>query len=223
MKTALRILWTACLLAALQAGLRAQETKAGGLPADVYYLLPEFADGTVYITGQGPAQGKLNICAVDNSLRFKDDAGQELTANDPDRIISVVIGNDYFIRANGAFYRRILVSGDIGIAVKRQVVIRTDVKRGAYGVVDQTSSIREYSTLHTEGGAFKLNENKEYPYTVSESLFLCRGNSVIPLTKRNLRKFFPDRKDEVDAWFKAGNSLPDTVEELSGLLVRWAE
>lgn len=221
MKTRMKLLWTACLLAGLQTGAFAQEPRVGGLPADVYYLLPEFKTGLVYIAGQGPAQGDLNICAVDNTLRFKGADGQELTANEPDKIISVVIGDDYFIRDNGVFYRRLLVSGDIGIAVKRQVTIRTDVKRGAYGMEDHTSSIREYSTLYAEGVAFKLNENKEYPYTVDETLFLCRGNTVIPLTKRNLRKFFPDKKEEIDAWFKAGNSLPETIEGLQKLLTLW--
>lgn len=222
MKTGMKILWAACLLAGLHTGLRAQEPQLGGIPADVYYLLPAFQTGLVYIAGQGPAQGELNICAIDNTLRFKDQDGKELVASEPDKIISVVVGDNYFIRSNGAFYRRLLVSGDIGIAVRRQVVVRTDVKRGAYGMEDQTSSIREYSTLIAEGVSFKLNENKEYPYTVDETLFLCRGNSVIPLTKRNLRKFFPDRKDEIDAWFKAGNDIPKTVGELSELLARWS-
>lgn len=224
MKTSIKLLWTACLLAGLHTGIRAQDVPTvGGIPTDVYYLLPEFRTGIVYISGQGPAQGELNICAVDNTLRFKGPDGAELSASEPDKIVSVVVGNDCFIRDNGFFYRKILVTGDIGIAVKRQVVIRTDVKRGAYGMVDQTSSIREYSTLYSEGVSFKLNENKEYPYSVSETLFLCRGNSVIPLTKRNLRKAFPNRKDDIDAWFKAGNSLPETVGELSQLLTRWSE
>ena len=59
------------LLLLLFAGLSAfgQEAK-GDIPADVFYLLPEFRQGMVYFSDQGPAQGNLNICAVDQTLRF---------------------------------------------------------------------------------------------------------------------------------------------------------
>ena len=67
---------TALLLMAALTGIRAQENVPKGVPDDVYYLMPSFAQGMVYLRGQGPAQGKLNICAVDNTLRFIDDNGQ---------------------------------------------------------------------------------------------------------------------------------------------------
>lgn len=222
MRIGIRLLWAVCLLAGMQAGARAQAPLVGGVPADVYYLLPAFADGVVYITGQGPAQGEMNICAVDNSLRFKDKDGQELEASEPDKIISAVIGDAYFIRSNGVFYRKYPVSGDIGIALKREVIIRKDVKRGAYGMEDQTSSIREYSTIYADGVTYQLNQNKAYPYNVTETLFLCQGNAIFPLNKKNLKKLFPDRKDDIEAWFKARNNLPDTVDGLSALLAGWA-
>ena len=55
-----------------------QEAK-GDIPADVFYLLPEFRQGMVYFSDQRPAQGTLNICAVDQTLRFMD-KDQELSS-----------------------------------------------------------------------------------------------------------------------------------------------
>jgi hypothetical protein len=46
---------------------------------------------------------------------------------------------------------------------------------------------------------------------------------VYPLPKTTLRKVYPEKKAEIDAYFKAGHSLPDTVEEAKSLLARWAE
>lgn len=73
------------LLLALAAPLSlfAQEPEHGGIPDEVYYLLPSFAPGYVYFIGQPPAQGLLNICALDQSLRFKDKSGKELEAGNP--------------------------------------------------------------------------------------------------------------------------------------------
>ena len=52
--------------------LGAQNRGTGDIPEDIYYLMPSFSQGTIYFRGQMPAQGELNICAVDNSLRFID-------------------------------------------------------------------------------------------------------------------------------------------------------
>ena len=58
-------------LLALFAGLSAFGQEAqGNIPADVFYMLPEFGKGMVYFSDQGPAQGEMNVCAVDQTLRF---------------------------------------------------------------------------------------------------------------------------------------------------------
>ena len=82
-------LLTALLLAAVSAF--GQEESKGGVPADVYYLLPAFTQGMVYVSGQAPAQGKVNICAEDQTLRFLDQNGQELVASSSDDVLRVVI------------------------------------------------------------------------------------------------------------------------------------
>ena len=81
------------LLLALTAplALRGQETAAGKIPDEDFYLMPAFGEGTVYLRGQGPAQGRLNICAADQTLRFIDEDGTELSAADQDAIIRVQI------------------------------------------------------------------------------------------------------------------------------------
>ena len=210
----------ACLLLGGQA--RAQETTTGRMPDDVFYLMPSFGEGMVYIKGQRPAQGKMNICAVDNTLRFLDKDGTELSAGRNDDIIMVTIDGVTFLHDNGSFYRRYPVTADMGVALKRNVTVMTDVKEGAYGTKSHTSSITEISNLYADGINYELNKAKEYPYTVSEIFFLYQGNEVMILNKRNLRKFFPQKKAEIDAWFKAGNKLPDSLDDTLALLAGWA-
>lgn len=213
---------TILLFFAALAGARAQETTGQDLPEDVAYLMPTFMQGTVYIRGQGPAQGKLNICAVDNTLRFIDDNGTEMAAASHDNIIKVFIDTVAFVRHQNAFLRLCPVAGDMGIAVKREVRIVTDAKQGAYGGTSQTSAINEYSSLYAEGGIFQLNKNRKYPYKVSESLFVYNGDTVLVPTKNNLRKLFPDKKDEVDAYFKSKRSFPDNMDEARALISQWS-
>ncbi len=213
------------LLLALAAplGLRAQEAARKAIPDDVFYLMPEFCQGVVYLRGQAPAQGKMNICAVDNTLRFLDEDGTELEASGADNIVKVQLDTVWFLRSRGIFYRMYPATFDMGVALKRDVRVQTDTKQGAYGGSSQTSSIREYSSLYTESGIYKLNTNKTFPYQVSETLFLYKGEGVYPLTKNNLKKLFPGKKADIEAWFKAGNSLPKTATETQALLSSWAQ
>ena len=213
------------LLLALAAplGLQAQEAARKAIPDDVFYLMPEFCQGVVYLRGQAPAQGKMNICAVDNTLRFLDEDGTELEASGADNIVKVQLDTVWFLRSRGIFYRMYPATFDMGVALKRDVRVQTDTKQGAYGGSSQTSSIREYSSLYTESGIYKLNTNKTFPYQVSETLFLYKGEGVYPLTKNNLKKLFPGKKADIEAWFKAGNSLPKTATETQALLSSWAQ
>ena len=208
----------ALLLALLLAGGWAfgQEAK-GDMPADVFYLLPEFRQGMVYFSDQGPAQGELNICAVDQTLRFMD-KGQELSSG-ADNINRVVVDDIVFVRIDGIFYRLYPITDDLTVAFRRDVEILRDVKTGAYGIQSRTSSIREVGSLQSDGMMYTLQSSKSYPYNVSESCFLFQAGDVTPINKRSLRKRFPARKDELDAWLKS-HSLPKTLEETRAFLSR---
>ena len=207
------------LLALLLAGGAAFGQEAqGNIPADVFYLLPEFRQGMVYFSDQGPAQGDLNICAVDHTLRFMD-KGQEL-ASGADNIYRVIVDDIVFVRVDGAFYRLYPITDDLTLAFRRDVEILRDVKTGAYGTTSRTSSIREVGMLQSDGMMYTLQSSKNYPYNVSESCFLFQAGDVTPITKRSLRKRFPDRKNDLDAWFKAGHAVPQTLDDTRALLTR---
>lgn len=222
MRISIKGLLAACLLACLPMGASAQDETAGGIPPDVFYLMPSFAQGTVVFSGQAPAQGLLNICAEDHSLRFLDNDGQELQAADISNVVRVIIDGVVFVRNGNYFYRIYPVSEGVDVAFLRDLEVLRDVRKGAYGVEDRTSSIREYSAIHSDGVMYKLEQRTNFPYRVYETCYLYKGGSVIPLTKRNLRRQFPDRKADIDAWLKSGHSIPDSLEEVIGFLSRLA-
>ena len=212
----------AILLLSLGMAAAAQgQATTQGVPREIYYLMPSFSQGVVYLRGQAPARGKLNICAVDQTLRFLDDAGNELEAERVEDIVKVRIDTVTFLRSQNAYYRMFPISEDMGIAVRRDVRILRDAKQGGYGIVSQTTSVMEYGAIYSDGAGYKLNSDKEYPYNVSEQIYIYREDAVFPFTRKGLRKCFPDRKDEIDAWFKEGHPLPATVAEAQVFLSRW--
>lgn len=203
-------------LALAGAGAFGQEAQ-GDIPADVFYLLPEFRPGMVYFSNQGPAQGELNICAVDQTLRFMDN-GQELSSN-ADNINRVVVDDIVFVRIDGAFYRLYPINDELTVAYRRDVEILRDVKTGAYGIQSRTSSIREVGSLQSDGMMYTLQSSKSYPYNVSEACFLYQAGDVTPINKRSLRKRFPARKDDLDAWLKS-HAIPKNLDDTRALLSR---
>ena len=210
-----------CALGLLLVGLSAQAQNKG-IPNEVYYLMPKFGQGYIYFRGQGPAQGQLNICAVDNTLRFLDKSGKEMEASNADNVVKVQIDTVVFLHHQDIYYRLSAVGPDMGLAIRRDVKILMDVKEAGYGTTSQTSSIRELGTLYTEGGSYELNTEREYPYRVSNVVFIYSGDAVMLPTKNNLRKLFPDKKDEVDIYFKSNRYFPDDVNEACALLSLWA-
>ena len=207
------------LLLAILAGIPAIGQEAqGNIPAEVFYMLPEFGQGMVYFSDQGPAQGKMNVCAVDQTLRFLDNDGQELTSS-AGNITRLVIGDVVFVRVDGAFYRLYPLSDALTLAFRRDVEIIRDAKKTAYGGESRTSSITTVSSFQADGMMYTLEKAADYPYRVTESCFLYQAGSVVPLNKRNLRKLFPDRKDDLDAWLKS-HSLPKQLDETRAFLTR---
>ena len=194
---------------------------AQGIPDDVYYLMPRFGQGVIFFNGQAPAQGQLNICAVDNTLRFIDKSGKELSATNDENIVRVQIDSVVFLRDDGLYYRLYPVAPNFGIAVLREVSLRGESKQGAFGTETKTSAVKQYKTIYADGVAYDLGPSTEYKMT--ENLFLYKGNAVAAFNKRNLRKMFPGKKAEIDAYFVAGKALPATAPEAVALLSGWAE
>ena len=220
MRIRIHILLAAVLAGILPAAAAAQDESQGDLTPEIYYLMPEFGQGMIWFSNQGPAEGKLNICAEDNTLRYLDKDGKEVVAASIDNVVKVQIDKAVFIRSEGAFYRIYPVSDEMAVAVRRDLDIQRDAQRGAYGSYSRTSSIREYSTLYADGVAYQLEKSKKYPFTVSETCFLYTGGKIVSFSKRTLRKYFPQRKDDIDVYLKSGKSLPEDLSDIQAFLTR---
>lgn len=211
------------LLLALFAGLSAFGQEAqDGVPTDVFYLLPEFRQGMVYFSDQGPAQGELNICAADQTLRFMD-KGQELSSK-ADNINRVIVDDIVFVRIDDGFYRLYPISDNLTLAFRRDVEILRDVKKGAYGINSRTSAIQRVGMIQSDGMMHSLPTSRNYPYNVEESCFLYEAGGITPVSKRSLRKRFPNRKDDLDIWLKS-HPFPKDLDGTRALLYRlaWGE
>ena len=193
-----------------------------GIPADVFYLMPKMAQGTLLFHDKSPVTGQFNICAVDNTVRFKDKKGTELAMEEDESLLEVIIDGVPFLHRDGTFYRLYAISDEAFVAVKRDVLIMNDTKMGSYGMESNTTAIQTMEAVSTPGRILSLEDARDVPYRMTETAALYRKGSLLNLNKRNCTKCFPDRKADIEAWFTANKKInPTDIETVIAQCKEW--
>ena len=180
-----------------------------GIPADVFYLMPEMTQGTLRFQDRF-VNGKFNICAVDQTLRFLNEKGEELALEDASQLLQVNFGDLMFVHADNVFYRLYPVSDAAYVAVKRDVTVMTDTRRASYGMDSQTTAVQEVGVLDAGGHVVSFNDARQYPYKMTETAYLYRNGRIVRFNKKNCLKCFPQKKAEIEAWFAGHKKYDDT-------------
>ena len=210
-------------LMGLCANLHAQDAVQG-VPANVFYLMPQMGQGTVTLKGKGGINGKYNICAIDNTVRFKDKNGTELALEDDGSLMQVIIEGVTFVPVNGVFYRLEKLNDDIRLAIRRDVNLMTDSKVASYGMESNTTAVQDIMGINSDGRTLTFDEVKDIPYRMVEEASLYRNSEIIPVNKKNCIKCFPEKKAEIEAWFKEHKKIDSTdVKAVKALCEQWAE
>ena len=194
-----------------------------GLTEEVFYLLPEMSYGTVYFNNKAPANGDLNICAVDNTVRYKDH-GSELAVEIDDSMTRVVIDGIIFVPYEGVFLRLYPFGDDCGIAVRRNVTVMNDGKTASYGMESNTTAVTSIIGFSDTGlgQIFTLEEGRDIPYRMSHIVYAYRDGNIMTLNKRNLQRCFPDAKDKIEAYFSEHKKLENNdPEKVLALVKGW--
>ena len=194
-----------------------------GIPADVFYLMPEMTQGTLRFKDRN-VSGKFNICAVDQTLRFLNEKGVELALDNDGNLMQVNFGDTMFLHAEGAFYRLYPVSDAAYVAVKRDVTIRTDTKSSSYGMASSTTAVEEVGLVQGDGHLVSFNDARQYPYKMTETAFLYRNGYLVRWNKKNCVKCFPFKKADIEAWFADHKKADDTdIDTVLALCKEWGK
>ena len=159
-----RILLSVLSVAALVpvAGLSAQDRRGtvevdsredllSALPSDVVYMLPAFTDATVVFASGDSSKGRLNICLVDNSVRFINTAGDTLKLSNAENVHSIMAGDTLLLQRNGAFIKRVGVYGDLSLCERRELTLSEPEDNAGYaGLFVYGFLIKENKTDFTD-------------------------------------------------------------------------
>jgi hypothetical protein len=196
--------------------------QEGMMTEEVFYLMPKAGYGSVSFVNKAPATGELNICAVDNTVRYKDNAGNELAVDIDDSMTRVVIDGVIFVPYDGVFLRLYPFGENQGIAVRRNITMLNDAKAASYGMESNTTAVSTITGISTVGKTFTLEEGLNIPYRMSQVVYVYRDDNIMTLNKRNLQRCFPEAKDKIEAYFSEHKKLENNnPEAILALIKEW--
>jgi hypothetical protein len=209
------------LLTLVLAASFARAQVNAGVPADVFYLMPEMTQGTLLFKDRS-VNGKFNICAVDQTLRFLNEKGVELALDNDADLRQVNFPEVTFLHADGAYYRLYPVSDAAYVAVKRDVTVMTDTKSSSYGMSSSTTAVEEVGMVQSGTHLVSFNDARQYPYKMTETAYLYGNGRLVRWNKKNCIKCFPLKKAEIEAWFEANKKAdPADVQLVIDLCKEW--
>ena len=209
------------LLTLVLAASFARAQVNAGVPADVFYLMPEMTQGTLLFKDRS-VNGKFNICAVDQTLRFLNEKGVELALDNDADLRQVNFPEVTFLHADGAYYRLYPVSDAAYVAVKRDVTVMTDTKNSSYGMASSTTAVEEVGMVQSGTHLVSFNDARQYPYKMTETAYLYGNGRLVRWNKKNCIKCFPLKKAEIEAWFAANKKAdPADVQLVIDLCKEW--
>lgn len=172
------------------------------LPENVSYFLPEFEESTVFFNDGTSSTGKVNICLVDNSVRFIQESGDTLLLSSYERVLRIQVADTVLAKANDCFVKQILIFGNKSLGERRRLELETDQeKQGGYGSLPPTSTAKA-------GNMMRLDPTREFDvttkmsYSFRKDFVLTDGEKVYPAGTSAFVRLFPDRKKEIRSFVK---------------------
>ncbi len=182
----------------------------------VKYVMPQFLNGIVIFNSGEQAGGQLNINTIDQQVHFTDEKGQIMELTNPDEVSRVFIKGRTFLNSRYGFVEIYETAGDILMGEVRKVGFTSEDKVGAMGSKSQaTGGIQTISSVQTRGGyVVDFEEQKKMPYIYRKTPYLFRKGLVQIVTKKNLIKCFPDKKETIEQYMQENDPDLENVQQV---------
>lgn len=183
----------------------------------LFYVRPAFSRGIVFMEDGGVQQGNINICNIDQTVRFIDAAGDTLMMEGSEKAIKVSIDKTVYYRFKDRFTEMVDYAGEVALGLQRSCVQIENSKVGGFGASSATSSVESYGYDAMTGLYFKhidfLPENWQY----SNRYVLYAGDKFYLTNKKNFLKVFPDKKAIIEEFCGKDKDALDSSEKVREL------
>ena len=194
--------------------VRARQDLVRALPKDIAYLLPEFSDGVVDFTDGTSSPGRINICNLDNSVRFIN------TAGDTSRVI--VNGTVYAKVADQGFLRQKAVYGKLSLCERRRLTVEPVKEDAGYSGIPATSTAKGARMVQIDHDYMETGE-REISYMLRTDVVLTDGSEIYVSKSSTFNKLFPQAKKAAKAFVKSNKTDFQDLDSAAQLFLFCAE
>lgn len=181
--------------------VRTREDILRKLPVDVAYFMPSFKEGTLIYTNGSKSTGKLNICLVDNSVRFVNDSGDTLLMANAANVSRVLFGDTLLLHTKDCFVKQIAICGSKSISLRKQFKFESPETGAGYAGVPKTSTATTASAREM-GGIFAFEYDVEIPYELKTDYVLTDKDKIYSAKLSSFTRLFPEKKKEIKQFVK---------------------
>lgn len=186
----------------------------GAFYKEKIFMLPQFVNGKVKLSNGEVFEGRLNIHALTQSIRFIGDKGDTLALNDDSAVSTVSAGGNFFIK-DKRFYIQILnTDGNVSLGLTRTINLGSEVLEGAYGGKNDVSSIQKINVHVSENKLQHIKNGSVLRFDYRENIHLVKDGKLFIPTRKNFVKFFPSKRQYIDEQFESDKVGVNKQKEL---------
>ncbi|HIZ87373.1 MAG TPA: hypothetical protein IAC03_04350 [Candidatus Coprenecus pullistercoris] len=204
--------------------VQARENLLDKLPADVAYLLSEYTGAVLYRNDGGMSEGKINICLVDNSIRFVDEKGDTLLMRNPAMVNRIILADgSVCVPVNGEYVRQLAAAGSRSLVYRVRLELDTRDDSPSGGIAPPPTSTAVTASLMELDPSRSFSVTTVVDYDLSEGFCLTDGDKFYPARQSSFVRLFPDRKKDIKAYTKEHPVDYDSKEDITALFMYCAQ
>ena len=183
----------------------------------IKFVIPEFESGIITFHDGNFSRGPVNISTIEQRVYFIGTDGKYQVLTNEDQVSRVSIKGRTFIKSKYGYIDLLKMSGDVALGAVRRVSFFETEKKGAYGMVSQTTSVTTIGTLQQGGQMYTLGVDQTTPFKYSVTPYLYKNSRVYLSNKKNFLKCFPDKKEAIEQYLKDHNVDFERLDDVTGL------
>jgi hypothetical protein len=183
----------------------------------IKFVIPEFESGIITFHDGNFSRGPVNISTIEQRVYFIGTDGKYQVLTNEDQVSRVSIKGRTFIKSKYGYIDLLKMSGDVALGAVRRVSFFETEKKGAYGMVSQTTSVTTIGTLQQGGQMYTLGVDQTTPFKYSVTPYLYKNSKVYLSNKKNFLKCFPDKKEAIEQYLKDHNVDFERLHDVTGL------
>ncbi len=191
--------------------------KGGEQLSKVVYLLDEFETGTVMFTTGKRATPRMNYNMLTCKVQFMDETDTVLDIDNPEEISSISLGGKTYVYGNNSYTQYVALYGDVALTRQPYLLLRDRLATSGYGGQSSTTSASSLSNMEQSVDyTLPVGETRVYEKTVA--LFLMKNGRQVPLSQKNLAKFFPKQKAAITEYLSENDVNLGDEEHVKAML-----